>query len=154
MTRAASLSSDLTKAGFELWRQVVDQFGVQHQLASRRIATAHRESAGSGAGANGGASSADWQSLYQEQLQRGIELSSGAWEAFYETQENLLQVCDQLAASQSRLLQESLELVSGGVGESRDRAAETGVSSNDVGNVPLAATEEEPKGKNGKKVLY
>ncbi len=109
IAQAARISADMTTAGFDLWRQVLEQLREQQQDAARQMLAGHRQLGE----ADRGATSPDWQAYCQDNLQRSIELSSGAWDAFYSTQRNLLQVCQKMAGEQSRLLEEGLSLAFG-----------------------------------------
>jgi len=113
IAQAARLSGDMATAGFDRWRELLEQFGERRQELVRQLLAGQAQLAQFGDDADRGATIADWQAYYQDNVRRGIELSAGAWDAVYSTQSNLLQVCEQLAVEQGRLLEQSLNLIFG-----------------------------------------
>lgn len=125
IARAARVSADMATAGIDLWRQVLEQFREQQQDAALQLMARQKELGELGPGGDHGANRPDWQAYYQDNLERSIELSSGAWDAFYNTQKNLLQVCQKMAEEQGRLLEGTIELVFGTGGPSEPARLES-----------------------------
>jgi len=111
LLEAARIPVDIASVGVRIWHEMLEQtVQQQRERAAQGIETRLADLWVPGISAKTEHAEPAWTRLSQHNLELSVELSKSAWDAFYVTQQNLLQLCGELAMDQGQTLNTCLDL--------------------------------------------